>query len=116
MFLPTIALGTFAYLAFFGWLGAVFRNATLIGVAHVFLVEFFMGQVPGVLKRISISFYIRCMLYDTGSEHGLKPPRNPPSFLPVEGDEAATSLLVVGVGFMLLGMYWFSRREYRDLS
>jgi len=34
----------------------------------------------------------------------------------VEGDEAATSLLVVGVGFMLLGMYWFSRREYRDLS
>ncbi|MEC9353616.1 MAG: ABC transporter permease subunit [Planctomycetota bacterium] len=116
MFLPTIALGTFAYLAFFGWLGAVFRNATLIGVAHVFLVEFFMGQVPGVLKRISISFYIRCMLYDTGSEHGLKPPRNPPSFLPVEGDEAATSLLVAGVGFMLLGMYWFSRREYRDLS
>jgi len=116
MFLPTIALGTFAYLAFFGWLGAVFRNAMLIGIAHVFLVEFFMGNVPGVLKRISISFYIRCMLYDAGKEHGLKPPEIPPSFLPVKGDEAATSLLVVGVGFMLLGMYWFSRREYRDLT
>ena len=115
MFLPTIALGTFAYLAFFGWLGAVFRNATLIGVAHVFLVEFFMGQVPGVLKRISISFYVRCMLYDAGSGHGLKP-RNTAIFQPVEGDEAAASLLVVGAGFLLLGMYWFSRREYRDLT
>ena len=56
MFLPTIALGTLAYLAFFGWLGVVFRNAILIGVAHVFLVEIFMGNVPGVLKQISISF------------------------------------------------------------
>ena len=115
MFLPTIALGTIAYLAFFGWLGAVFRNATLIGVAHVFLVEFFMGQVPGVLKRISISFYVRCMLYDAGAAHGLKP-RNAAIFQPVEGDEAALSLLLVGFGFMLLGMYWFSRREYRDLT
>ncbi len=115
MFLPTIALGTIAYLAFFGWLGAVFRNATLIGVAHVFLVEFFMGQVPGVLKRISISFYIRCMLYDAGSGHGLKP-RNTAIFQPVEGDEAAASLLAAAAVFLALGMYWFSRREYRDLT
>ena len=115
MFLPTIACGTLAYLAFFGWLGAVFRNATLIGIAHVFLVEFFMGQAPGVLKRISISFYVRCMLYDAGGEHGIGP-RNQASFQSVGGDEAAITLISVAVGFLLLGMYWFSRREYRDLT
>ena len=115
MFLPTIACGTLAYLAFFGWLGAVFRHATLIGIAHVFLVEFFMGQVPGVLKRISISFYVRCMLYDAGGEHGIGP-RNQAIFQPVGGDEAAITLISVAVGFLLLGMYWFSRREYRDLT
>jgi len=115
IFLPTIALGTIAYLAFFGWLGAVFRNATLIGIAHVFLVEVFMGQVPGVLKRISISFYVRCMLFDAGSEHGIKP-RDTAIFQPVEGHEAALALSAIAVGFLLLGMYWFSRREYRDLT
>ena len=115
MFLPTITCATLAYLAFFGWLGAVFRHATLIGIAHVFLVEFFMGQVPGVLKRISISFYVRCMLYDAGGEHGIGP-RNQAIFQPVGGDEAAITLISVAVGFLLLGMYWFSRREYRDLT
>ena len=115
MFLPTIALGTLAYLAFFGWLGAVFRNATLIGVAHVFLVEFFMGEAPGVLKRISISFYVRCMLYDAGGGYGIGP-RNEAIFQPVDGDEAATTLIAVAVGFLLLGMFWFSRREYHDLT
>ncbi len=115
VFLPTIALGTLAYQAFFGWLGAAFRHATLIGVAHIFLVEFFMGQVPGVLKRISISFYVRCTLYDAGAEYGLRA-RNTAIFQPVEGGEAVIGLLSVAVGFLLLGMYWFSRREYRDLT
>jgi len=55
------------------------------------------------------------MLYDAGSGHGLKP-RNTAIFQPVEGDEAAASLLVVAAVFLALGMYCFSRREYRDLT
>ena len=115
IFLPTIILGTLAYLTFFGWLGAVFRNATLIGIAHVFLVELFMSQTPGVLKRISISFYVRCMLYDAGQEYGVGP-RNKVVFQPVEGGDAAMALVAIAVGFLLLGMFWFSRHEYRDLT
>ena len=115
IFLPTIILGTLAYLTFFGWLGAVFRNATLIGIAHVFLVELFMSQTPGVLKRISISFYVRCMLYDAGEAYGVGP-RNKVVFQPVEGGDAAMALVAIAVGFLLLGMFWFSRHEYRDLT
>lgn len=117
VFVPTVTLGALAYLAFFGWLGVVFRNAILIGVAHVFLVEIFMGNVPGVLKQISISFYVRSMLYDAVPKPAVEVRvRGILEFQPFEGDEASVALIVVAAGFLLLGTYWFSRREYRDLT
>ena len=119
VFVPTVTFGVLAYLAFFSWLGAAFRNSTLIGVAYVFLVEFFMGSVPGVLKQVSISFYIRSMLDDAAEELGVAPRENVPELFQlelIEGSAAALVLAATAAGFMLLGMYWFSRREYRDLT
>ena len=118
VFVPTVTFGVLAYLAFFSWLGAAFRNSTLIGVAYVFLVEFFMGNVPGVLKQVSISFYIRSMLYDAAEPLGVAPRERRGIFQLelIEGSDAALVLAATAAGFMLLGMYWFSRREYRDLT
>ncbi len=118
VFAPTVIFGVLAYLAFFSWLGAAFRNSTLIGVAYVFLVEFFMGSVPGVLKQVSISFYIRSMLYDAAGELGVAPRERRGIFQLelLEGSAAALVLASIAAGFLLLGMYWFSRREYRDLT
>ena len=119
VFVPTVTFGVLAYLAFFSWLGAAFRNSTLIGVAYVFLVEFFMGSVPGVLKQISISFYIRSMLYDAAGELGVAPREDVPELFQlelIEGIDAALVLVSTAAGFLALGMYWFSRREYRDLT
>ena len=115
---PTVTFGVLAYLAFFSWLGAAFRNSTLLGVAYVFLVEFFMGSVPGVLKQVSISFYIRSMLYDAAGELGVSPRERRGIFQLelIEGSDAALVLAAIAAGFLLLGMYWFSRREYRDLT
>lgn len=118
VFAPTVTFGILAYLAFFSWLGAAFRHSTLLGVAYVFLVEFFMGSVPGVLKQISISFYIRSMLYDAAGELGVSPRERRGIFQLelIEGSDAALVLAAIAAGFLLLGMYWFSRREYRDLT
>ena len=115
---PTVTFGVLAYLAFFSWLGAAFRNSTLLGVAYVFLVEFFMGSVPGVLKQVSISFYIRSMLYDAAGELGVDQRERRGIFQLelIEGSDAALVLAATAIGFLLLGMYWFSRREYRDLT
>ncbi|MFP6737683.1 MAG: ABC transporter permease subunit [Planctomycetota bacterium] len=115
---PTVTFGVLAYLAFFSWLGAAFRNSTLLGVAYVFLVEFFMGSVPGVLKQVSISFYIRSMLYDAAEELGVSPRERRGIFQLelIEGSDAAIILISIAIGFLLLGMYWFSKREYRDLT
>ena len=115
---PTVTFGVLAYLAFFSWLGAAFRNSTLLGVAYVFLVEFFMGSVPGVLKQVSISFYIRSMLYDAAGELGVAPREGRGIFQLelIEGSDAALVLAATAAGFLALGMYWFSRREYRDLT
>ena len=118
VFVPTVTFGVLAYLVFFSWLGAAFRNSTLIGVAYVFLVEFFMGSVPGVLKQVSISFYIRSMLYDAAEPLGVAPRERRGIFQLelIEGSDAALVLAATAVGFLFLGMYWFSRREYRDLT
>ncbi|MCH2584895.1 MAG: hypothetical protein MK138_09020, partial [Planctomycetes bacterium] len=118
VFVPTVTFGVLAYLVFFSWLGAAFRNSTLIGVAYVFLVEFFMGNVPGVLKQVSISFYIRSMLYDAAEPLGVAPRERRGIFQLelIEGSDAALVLAATAVGFLFLGMYWFSRREYRDLT
>ena len=119
VFVPTVTFGVLAYLVFFSWLGAAFRNSTLIGVAYVFLVEFFMGSVPGVLKQVSISFYIRSMLDDAAEELGVAPRENVPELFQlelIEGIDAALVLVSTAAGFLALGMYWFSRREYRDLT
>ena len=120
VFAPTVICSSLAYLAFFSWLGAAFRSATLLGVAYVFLVEFFMGNVPGVLKQVSISFYLRSMLYDAVKGLDVEPRQWGGGVFQLElieeGSDAALVLVSVAAGFLLLGMYWFSRSEYRDLT
>ncbi len=111
MYLPAMLCGALAYLACFHFLAAAFRHSTLIAVAYVFFVEVFLGRVPGIMKRVSISFYTWSMVYDHAAPAGLKPV---PIFLPLEGETARTVLLAVACGFVIVGAWVFSRREYHD--
>ena len=115
VFVPAVALGSIAYLAFFHLLSAVFRHATLISIAYVFFIEVFVGRVPGILKRISISFYTWSMVYDAGAPYHIEP-RARMVFLPVDGETAAWVLFAVTLVCLGLGALRFSRGEYHDAA
>jgi hypothetical protein len=75
--------------------------------------------MPGIIKRVSVAYYVRCMIYDAGSELQLGPAGRiaREMFLPVSGRTATIALLSsIALLLLLLGLLVFSRREYRDLS
>ncbi|MBI4602327.1 MAG: ABC transporter permease [Planctomycetes bacterium] len=108
-YLAPVLLSSLAYVAFFHCLAALFRHATLISIAYVFFVEVFLGSVPGILKRVSISFYTASMVYGSGA-----PLSPPPVFLPIDASTARWVLAGLAVGFLALGAAAFSRREQHD--
>ncbi|MBI4583786.1 MAG: ABC transporter permease [Planctomycetes bacterium] len=102
-----------AYLALFHFFAAAFRHSMLISVTYVFFVEVFIGNVPGILKRVSIHFYTSSMVYEAGEAIGVQPPSRI-IFQPLEGDLARWVLLGIALGFLLLGSWWFNGYEERE--
>jgi ABC-type transport system involved in multi-copper enzyme maturation permease subunit len=123
-FWPAVAWATLAYLSLFHLMGAWFRRSTVIGVVYAFVFEVIVGGMPGLVKRASIGFYSRCILYDQADQAGLARVNNRPGivpdqrafFLPVDGQTAVIVLALLAFGLLLLGMVVFARREYRDLT
>ena len=115
LFWPAIAAGAFAYGCLFLLIGALSPRPMVVGVGYAFFFEFIAGNLPGTIKRASISFYSRCMMYDEGSGLGLQP-LSVRQFMPISGNAALTVLLVAGVTLLAIGAWRFHRREYRDLT
>lgn len=118
LFLPASLLGAAAYASLFLLVGAVFRHGTVISLAYWFFLEVLFGNMPGIIKRISVAFYVRSMIYETGAELEIGP-SNPVAqamFLPVSAAAAQQVLLGMTAGLLAAGMVLFTRREYRDVS
>jgi ABC-2 type transport system permease protein len=121
---PSVALGSVAYLSLFVLLGALFRRSTVLGMAYAFLLEGLVGTMPGLLKRISLTFYTKCLAFDLADQHlwrtpegtlGIEPPKTT-LFLPVSGNLAWNVLVAISIGLLLLGTWRFGRKEFRDLT
>lgn len=117
-FLAASAIGAVAYGSLFLMLGASFRHGTVISLAYWFFLEVLFGNMPGIIKRISIAFYVRCMIYDAGAKLDLGPATETARemFLPVSGETAMWTLTAAILSLFVMGMATFTRREYRDLS
>jgi len=111
LFWPAVLCATLAFAALFHLIGAYFRRPAIIALVYGFFLETIFGNMPGYLKRLTISFYTRCMMYDAASAYGVQP-ESPTVFLPVSGTTALLVLLGATVGLLLVGMYVFSRTEY----
>jgi ABC-type transport system involved in multi-copper enzyme maturation permease subunit len=116
LFWPALVLGALAYASLFHALGAAFRRGTIISLAYTFFLEGLLGNMPGIVKRISLSFYLSCMIYDAGSEHGIAPLIVKDMFLPISSHAATIVLASVTLALLVVGILVFTRREYRDLS
>ncbi len=112
---PAVLCGTLAFAALFPLMGAWFRRAAVVAILYAFFLETVVGNLPGHLKRASISFYTRCLMFDRAHDFGIHPER-PAVYLPVSGTTALWVLAGVTVGLLAVGMVVFARQEYLDLS
>lgn len=112
---PAVLWGTLAFAALFHLMGAWFRRPAVVAVLYSFFLETLMGNLPGHFKRLSLSFYTRCLMFDHAHDWGVRPER-PAIFLPVSGPTALAILAGLTVLFLAVGTYVFSRAEYLDLS
>lgn len=111
LYWPAVVLGTLAFAALFHFLGALLRRAAIIALLYAFFLETVMGNLPGHLKRLSISFYTRCLMFERAHDFGIVPER-PELYLPVSGATATWVLAGVTAVFLGFGMWWFARKEY----
>lgn len=109
-----ILLGCLAYTALFMVFGASLPKPVIMAVVYVFLIEALLGSMPGTIKRLAVSFYVNCVIFEAAEKVGVQPE------LPMYESVSATSaLLVLATGTVVLiclGGMWFARREYRDLA
>lgn len=113
LYWPAAVVGTVAFAAMFHLIGAVFRRPVVVGLVYVFFFEALVAALPGSLKLLSLSYYARCLMYNQAEAAGY-----PTDMLevsdPVSSGTAWAFLAVAATGLTVLGMWLFSRSEYRD--
>lgn len=111
---PAIFWSTVAYVSLFLLFSVTFRRATIIALAYALFIETLIGNMPGIAKRLAVSFYTRCLIFDAGSVFGVSPsgPGNADLFAAIPGPTAQMILCLLGGGLSLAGLLIFSLREY----
>ena len=112
---PAVLLASLAFASLFLLLGAVFRRPAILAIVYSFCLEVVLGNMPGYMKRVSVGFYARSMMFDRAYEFGVQPDR-PSVFLPVEATTAAVVLLGATAALVGLGMFVFSRAQFHEVD
>jgi ABC-2 type transport system permease protein len=115
LYWPAVVMGTLAFASLFHFLGAFMRRASVVAVLYAFFLETLAGNLPGHLKRLSLSFYTRCLMFDSAHEFGVHPER-PSIYQPVSGAFAFCVLAGVTVAMLVVGIIAFSRKEYLETT
>jgi ABC-type transport system involved in multi-copper enzyme maturation permease subunit len=113
LYWPAVFWGTFAFAALFHLIAALFRRPAIVGLIYSFFFETLVGDLPGDLKRMSLSFYIRSLMFDRVEALDLKPDQLT-VYHPVSGWTAWGVLAGATIVFTLIGMIVFARSEYRE--
>lgn len=118
IYLPASLLGCLAYTGVFMLLGALFRHGTILSLAYWFFLEVLFVQMPGTVKRVTVSYYVRCMINDAGKEYHLGPRTvaDQEMFAAISGNAAAIALIAATVAIALIGATAFAQREYTELG
>jgi ABC-type transport system involved in multi-copper enzyme maturation permease subunit len=114
LYWPAVAASSLAFAALFHLMSALFRRPAIMAIVYTFFLEVIVGGMPGYLKRVSIGFYTRCMMFEAAQTQGMEPPEKASIYLPVDSLTAWTVLLGLTAGLLVLGMLVFARSEYTD--
>ncbi len=83
LYWPAVLWATLAFSALFYLMGAFFRRPAVVAIVYAFFLEVIFGNMPGYLKRISIGFYTRCMMFEAAQR--LRRPAGAARHLPAGG-------------------------------
>ena len=111
LFWPAVFWSSLTFAALFFLIGAYFRRPAIVAIVYSFFFEILIGNMPGTLKRASVGFYARCMMFEAAESRGLEPD-NPVLYDPVSGQTALLVLIVATVFLVVLGMALFRRAEF----
>jgi hypothetical protein len=112
LFWPAVAGASLAFCAMFHLMSAVFRRPAIVAIVYSFFLETLVGAMPGYLKRFSIAFYTRCLMFDAAQAEGLQPPEKASIYMPVDTGTALIMLVGSTVVLLVAGMFVFARSEY----
>jgi len=118
-FVTATLFGSLVYAALFLVLGAMFRHGTIISLAYWFFLEVLFGAMPGIVKRLTVSYYVSCVIYDSGSDLELSPRGGQlgrEMFLAIPGATALWMLIGALVTLLVLGAVVLGSREYTELG
>ncbi len=115
LYWPAVIWATLAFAALFLLFGAYFRRPAVVAIIYSFCLEVVLGSMPGYLKRVSIGFYTRCLMYDQLDKLGIEPDRAG-VFLPVTGTTAMLVLILGTLTFLGAGVWIFSRMQYHEVD
>jgi ABC-2 type transport system permease protein len=113
LYWAAIAGGTFAFTSLFHLFSAATRRPTVVGLVYCFFLEAILGSMPGLMKRISVSYYVRCVIFEAAAGYGIQPDK-PSVYIPVSGTTAWAVLIGITATSLTLGAWFFTRSEYRD--
>lgn len=114
VYLPAVVAGTIGLSALFHLIGAIFRRPAVVGLVYVFFFETLVANLPGSLKRLSLNYYVRSMMYNEASAVAVVPEDQLDVYDPVSPQTAWAVLMAASVALTLIGMWWFSKLEPRD--
>jgi hypothetical protein len=114
LYSPSIMLGIFALASLFHFFHILFRRPVVIGLIYVFFFESLVGNLPGSVKLLSLTFHIRSLMYSAAQAEGYQVEL---LLFPeaTSADTAAGVLLSATVLLTLLGAWLSSYRERREI-
>jgi ABC-2 type transport system permease protein len=115
LYWPAVIAGTVTFAAVFHLIAALFSRPAIIGLLYAFFFETILSElpVPGTLKRLSINYYTRCLMYSAAQGEDV-PTESSVLFVPVSDRVAWIVLIGATAVITAVGMWMFARTEYRD--
>ncbi|CAN5123130.1 hypothetical protein BH11PLA2_BH11PLA2_14010 [soil metagenome] len=112
---PSVIGGSVALAALFQLIGAIFRRPAIVGLVYLFFFETLVANLPGSLKRLSLNYYVRSLLYnDAASVATNVKTENLDVYYPLGPTSSWVVLILATVFITALGAWLFSRQEPKD--
>ncbi|MCX7664596.1 MAG: ABC transporter permease [Gemmataceae bacterium] len=115
LFWEALLLGSVAFAALFHLFGAIFPRPAIVALLYSFFFETMLSElpIPGTLKRLSINYYVRCLLYDSAEPYDI-PTETASLFAPVSTAFAYTALIGGSLALVFLGAWLFAKLEPKE--